>query len=159
MEQILQKVEGSAARALRRVTSAVTWGQAITAEDKTDLCIFTAFQLVRGLRQRREIELMSDLYVRIMQLNTPVGAGRRAVAAYREKLRDFRTLEVTTTVNSGAILHLRVPRPATYAQVRSYPAAQAPSLPKPPAQGASRAPADQDSHPGPEHAQSRAGQS
>ncbi|MDQ0945890.1 DUF4238 domain-containing protein [Streptomyces sp. V1I1] len=91
MEQVLQRVEGRASSALHRVTSAMTWGRPITPDDKTDICIFTAFQVVRGLRKRREIELMSDLYVRIMQLNTPVGAGRRAVTAYREKLRDFKT--------------------------------------------------------------------
>ena len=39
-----------------------------------------------------------------MQLNTPVGAGRREVAGYREKLRDFRTLEVTTNPNE----HIRL---------------------------------------------------
>ncbi|WP_371749026.1 DUF4238 domain-containing protein [Streptomyces sp. NBC_00280] len=111
MEQILQKVEGRAARALRRVTSAVTWGQPITAADKTDLCIFTAFQLVRGLRKRREIELMSDLYVRIMQLNAPVGAGRQAAAAYREKLRDFRTLEVTSNPNEHVSLMGKLAEP------------------------------------------------
>ncbi|MFF4030937.1 DUF4238 domain-containing protein [Streptomyces sviceus] len=104
MEQVLQKIEGSAASALRRVTSAVTWGRPITPEDKVDLCIFTAFQLVRGLRKRREIELMSDFYVRLMQLNTPVGAGRRAVAAYRDTLRDFRTLEVTSHPNDHVSL-------------------------------------------------------
>lgn len=56
MEQVLQKIEGNAASALRRVTSSVTWGRPITPEDKTDLCVFTAFQYVRGLRKRREID-------------------------------------------------------------------------------------------------------
>jgi hypothetical protein len=82
----------------------VTWGQPISPEDKAHICTFAAFQVVRGLRKRREIELLSDLYVRIMQLNTPVGAGRREVAGYREKLRDFRTLEVTTNPNE----HIRL---------------------------------------------------
>ncbi|MFJ7272307.1 DUF4238 domain-containing protein [Streptomyces sp. NPDC099050] len=99
MELLLQRVEDRAARALRRVTSSVTWGQQITPADRADLCIFVAFQCVRGLRKRREIELMSDLYVRIMQLNNPVGSGRREVAAYRDMLRDFRTLEVTSHPN------------------------------------------------------------
>jgi hypothetical protein len=111
MEQVLQKVEGRAASALRRVTSAVTWGRPITPEDMTDLCIFTAFQVVRGLRRRREIELMSDLYVRIMQLNAPVGAGRRAIAAYRETLRDFRTLEVTSNPNEHVSLMGKLAEP------------------------------------------------
>lgn len=75
MEQVLQKAEGRASSALRRVTSTVTWGRPITPEDMTDLCDFTAFQVVRGLRRSREIELMSDLYVCIMQLNAP-GTGR-----------------------------------------------------------------------------------
>ncbi len=104
MEQALQRIEGNAASALRRVTSSVTWGQPITPEDKTDLCIFTAFQYVRGLRKRREIELMSDFYIRVMRLNDPVGAGRREVAAYREMLRDFRTLEVTSHPNEHVSL-------------------------------------------------------
>lgn len=86
------------------MTSAVTWGRPITPEDKVDLCIFTAFQLVRGLRKRREIELMSDFYVRLMQLNIPVGAERRAVAAYSDTLRDFRTLEVTSHPNDHVSL-------------------------------------------------------
>lgn len=113
MELVLQKVEGNAASALRRVTSAVTWGRPIAPGDKTDLCIFTAFQLVRGLRKRREIELMSDFYVRIMQLNAPVGAGRREVAAYREMLRDFRTLEVTSHPNEHVSLMGKLAEPLT----------------------------------------------
>ncbi|MDK1342052.1 DUF4238 domain-containing protein [Streptomyces sp. 378] len=104
MEQVLQKIEDRAASALRRVTSAVTWGRPIRPEDKTDLCVFTAFQYVRGLRKRREIELMSDFYVRVMQLNDPVGAGRREAATYREMLRDFRTLEVTSHPNEHVSL-------------------------------------------------------
>jgi hypothetical protein len=111
MEQVLQKVEGRASSALRRVTSAVTWGRPITPEDMTDLCIFTAFQVVRGLRRRREIELMSDLYVRIMQLNAPAGAGRRPIAAYRETLRDFRTLEVTSNPNEHVSLMGKLAEP------------------------------------------------
>ncbi|MEU4143276.1 DUF4238 domain-containing protein [Streptomyces parvulus] len=104
MEQVLQKVEGSAASALRRMTSAVTWGRPISPEDKTDLCVFVAFQYVRGLRKRREIELMSAFYVRIMQLNAPVGAGRREAGAYRDILRDFRTLEVISHPNEHVSL-------------------------------------------------------
>ncbi|KOV86894.1 hypothetical protein ADL01_05680 [Streptomyces sp. NRRL WC-3618] len=93
------------------MTSAVTWGRPITPEDKTDLCIFTAFQLVRGLRKRREIELMSNFYVRIMQLNAPVGAGRHEIAAYREMLRDFRTLEVTSHPNEHVSLMGKLAEP------------------------------------------------
>ncbi|MGQ4344008.1 DUF4238 domain-containing protein [Streptomyces sp. SAS_275] len=104
MEQMLQQIEGRAARALRRVTSAVTWGRPITPEDKADLCVFVAFQCVRGLRTRREIELMADLYVRLLQVNAPVGSGRRQIAAYRETLRDFRTLEVTSHPNEHVSL-------------------------------------------------------
>lgn len=80
------------------------WGRPITPEDRTDLCVFVAFQYVRGLRKRREIELMSDFYVRIMRLNDPVGAGRQEVAAYRDMLRDFRTLEVASHPNEHVSL-------------------------------------------------------
>ncbi|MGX8261882.1 DUF4238 domain-containing protein [Streptomyces cellulosae] len=111
MEQVLQKAEGNAASALRRVTSAVTWGRPITPEDKTDLCVFIAFQYVRALRKRREIELMSDFDVRVMQLNDPVGVGRREVIAYRDMLRNFTTLEVTSHPNEHVSLMGKLAEP------------------------------------------------
>ncbi|MDQ1017561.1 hypothetical protein QFZ43_004110 [Streptomyces afghaniensis] len=43
-ERVLQKFEGSAASASRRVTSSVTWGRPITPEDRTDLSVFTTFR-------------------------------------------------------------------------------------------------------------------
>ncbi|WP_162688641.1 DUF4238 domain-containing protein [Streptomyces sp. ICC4] len=99
LEQLLTRVEGWAASALRRATSSVTWGSPVHSQDHADIALFMAFQYARGPRRRRELEVMSDLYTRLVQLNEPVHGGRREVAEYRAQLREFRELEFAAHPN------------------------------------------------------------
>ncbi len=100
LEQFLTRIEGAAASALRRATSSVTWGNPVLAQDHADIALFMAFQYARGPRRRRELEVMSDLYTRMVELNEPVHGGRREVAAYRARLREFRELEFAAHPNT-----------------------------------------------------------
>jgi hypothetical protein len=65
IEQALRVVEGNAARVLRRLRNPLLAGRPLPPDDRDDLAQFLAFQLVRGVRKRREIELLAEYHVKL----------------------------------------------------------------------------------------------
>lgn len=65
VEQVLCQVEGSAARVFGDLLSAFRRPQALDPVDYGAVVQFLAFQLVRGERKRRELELMTDYFAKV----------------------------------------------------------------------------------------------
>lgn len=63
MEQLLGKIEGDAAEAIRNMTS--IFGGDVPPEDRVSVCLLLAFQLNRGRAGRRRGELFADLTTRL----------------------------------------------------------------------------------------------
>jgi hypothetical protein len=64
-EQLLSQVEGDAARAIRNICNPVFDLFPPQQQDRHDLCLFLAFQRVRGRAARKRIELLGDLWAHI----------------------------------------------------------------------------------------------
>jgi hypothetical protein len=65
MEELLGKVEGEAAQLLKLLLSPYRRPGQLTAAERTTLCQFIAFQMVRGPRKRREMELEADYTIKL----------------------------------------------------------------------------------------------
>jgi hypothetical protein len=65
IEQALQLVEGPAARVLGLLRNPLLARRRLTDDERDQLAQFLAFQLVRGARLRREIELLADYHAKI----------------------------------------------------------------------------------------------
>lgn len=65
MEQLLAKVEGEAAQLFKLLLSPYRRPGALTEAEQATLCQFLAFQMVRGPRKRREMELEADYAVKM----------------------------------------------------------------------------------------------
>jgi hypothetical protein len=64
MEQLLGKIEGDAAEAIRNMTS--IFGGDVSPDDRASVCLLLAFQLNRGRAARRRSELFGDLMTRLL---------------------------------------------------------------------------------------------
>lgn len=104
LEQMLEKVESAAAPALDRLCSAVTWNAPLSDEDRASIATFVAFQMARGQRKRREVELQADLLTRLQAINPPGHLTRKARAEFREHQELWREQEVLPDPSE----HLRV---------------------------------------------------
>jgi Protein of unknown function (DUF4238) len=60
MEQLLSRIEGEAAQLLKLLLSPYRRPGPLTRTEQATLCQFLAFQMVRGPRKRREMELEAD---------------------------------------------------------------------------------------------------
>jgi hypothetical protein len=67
-EQLLSYVEGNATQVLRRLTSPVMATRATSEDERIAISLLIAFQVVRGLRERRQIEITGDLAFRLEKL-------------------------------------------------------------------------------------------
>lgn len=65
MEQLLGKVEGEAAQLLKLLLSPYRQPGPLTEAQQATLCQFLAFQMMRGPRKRREIELQADYTIKL----------------------------------------------------------------------------------------------
>lgn len=65
MEQLLSVVESEAASVIQLVLSPYRRPGRLTMAERSALCQFIAFQMVRGPRHRREIELQADYYAKL----------------------------------------------------------------------------------------------
>lgn len=65
IEQALQMVEGPAAGVLDHLRNPLLARRRLTDDDRDALAQFLSFQLVRGARKRREIELIADWHVKV----------------------------------------------------------------------------------------------
>ena len=64
VEQLLSFVEGHASTALRNTFDTVFGRWPPTGEHRSELIQFVAFQLLRGRRRRRQMEMMADFWLR-----------------------------------------------------------------------------------------------
>ena len=64
-EHLLTHIEGNAARAIRHILNPVFNLLPPQPQDRADLCLFLAFQKVRGKLTRKRIELLGDLYAHV----------------------------------------------------------------------------------------------
>jgi Protein of unknown function (DUF4238) len=67
-EQLLHELETDAANVFRRITSPILANKPLSDRERESLCLYVAFQLVRGPRKRREIEVLADLGTRLRLL-------------------------------------------------------------------------------------------
>ena len=65
IEQVLRIVEGNAARVLGRLRNPLLVRRPLPMDERRDVTQFLAFQLVRGVRMRREIELLAEYHVKL----------------------------------------------------------------------------------------------
>jgi hypothetical protein len=63
-EHLLSHIEGNAARAIRNILSPGLGLFPPQPQDRADLCLFLAFQKVRGKLTRKRIEMLGDLWAR-----------------------------------------------------------------------------------------------
>lgn len=73
LEQLLRTVEGRGATAIRRLANPLFEPQALPPDLYMDLLLFLAFQFVRGVRTRREQELIADLSIKMDMQVTRTG--------------------------------------------------------------------------------------
>lgn len=104
IEQLLEKVESAAAPALDRLCSAVTWNAPLSDADRNSIATFVAFQMARGQRKRREVEVQADLLTRLQAINPPGDLTRRARTEYREQQELWQEQEVLPDPSE----HLRI---------------------------------------------------
>jgi Protein of unknown function (DUF4238) len=102
MEQLLAKVEGEAAQLIKLMLSPYRRPGPLTETDQVTLCQFLAFQMVRGPRRRREVELQADYAAKL-----------QAGDAFTEQ--DLREITVVPHPND----HIRLMGPVSYAICRS----------------------------------------
>jgi Protein of unknown function (DUF4238) len=63
-EHLLSHIEGNAARAIRNIQAPAFRLFPPQPQDREDLCLFLAFQKVRGKQTRKRIEMLGDLWAR-----------------------------------------------------------------------------------------------
>jgi hypothetical protein len=63
-EHLLSHIEGNAARAIRNILVPAFRLFPPQPQDRADLCLFLAFQKVRGKQTRKRIEMLGDLWAR-----------------------------------------------------------------------------------------------
>jgi hypothetical protein len=81
MEELLGKVEGEAAQLLKLLLSPYRRPGRLTAAEQTTLCHFIAFQMVRGPRKRREMELQADYTIKLQAGNQLTEQDLREITA------------------------------------------------------------------------------
>ncbi len=77
-EQLLSHIDGNAARAIRNILSAGFPLFPPQPQDRADLCLFLAFQKVRGKLTRKRIEMLGDLWARL-QIPVDMSSGQASV--------------------------------------------------------------------------------
>jgi hypothetical protein len=65
IEQVLRIVEGNAATVLNRLRNPLLVRRPPTQDERGDLAQFISFQLARGVRKRREIELLAEYHLKL----------------------------------------------------------------------------------------------
>lgn len=65
MEQLLAELEADTSVLFRRLFNPFTRPRLLSSDERMALDTFVAFQVVRGMRSRREIELMADYYAKL----------------------------------------------------------------------------------------------
>lgn len=88
IEDVLSTVEGWAATVLKRLTDSPQ--EPVDREERYALTTFLAFQMVRGVRHRRELELIAEFYAKTT-LRQPLSPKTRRRAEIAQARRNGRT--------------------------------------------------------------------
>jgi len=78
-EHLLSHIEGNAARAIKNILNPVFPLFPPLPQDRADLCLFLAFQKVRGKLTRKRIEMLGDLWA---HLHIPAGMSAEQARAW-----------------------------------------------------------------------------
>lgn len=113
MEQLLSRVETGAAEILKMLISPYRHPGSLTPVEKVVLCQFVAFQLVRGPRKRREIELQADYAFKLEAGHTMTDKDLREITAVPHPNDHIRMMGPT----SYAIFRCLLPRPVMVARI------------------------------------------
>ncbi|MEV0274339.1 DUF4238 domain-containing protein [Hamadaea sp. NPDC050747] len=109
MEQVLCMIENQTAELFQRLLSPFRAAVPLTVDERMTLATFMAMQNVRGLRTRREVELLANYHVHLMHGGTKLGkklAGLTAVPHPNEHIRLFTASEAF----AGALMRRPVTR-------------------------------------------------
>jgi Protein of unknown function (DUF4238) len=113
MEQLLGKVEGEAAQLLKLLLSPCRRPEPLTEAERFALCQFLAFQMVRGPRKRREMELQADYAARLQAGDALTGQDLPEITAVPHPNEHIRLIGRL----SYAIFRTLVPRPVQIVRI------------------------------------------
>jgi Protein of unknown function (DUF4238) len=113
MEELLGKVEGEAAQLLKLLLSPYRRPGQLTAAERTTLCQFIAFQMVRGPRKRREMELEADYTIKLQAGNQLTKRDLREITAVPHPNEHIRLMGPL----SYQIFRYLMPRPVLVARI------------------------------------------
>lgn len=113
MEELLGKVEGEAAQLLKLLLSPYRRPGPLSSAGQATLCQFIAFQMVRGPRKRREIELEADYTLKLQAGDQLTERDLREITAIPHPNEHIRLMG---PVSYQIFLHL-LPRPVQIARI------------------------------------------
>jgi len=113
MEQLLAKVEGEAAQLLNLLLSPYRRPGPLTEAEQVTLCQFLAFQMVRGPRKRREVELQADYAAKLQAGDELTEQDLREITAVPHPNEHIRLMGPV----SFAIFRCLLPRPVQIARI------------------------------------------
>jgi hypothetical protein len=113
MEELLGKVEGEAAQLLKLLLSPYRRPGLLTAAEQTTLCQFIAFQMVRGPRKRREMELQADYAIKLQAGDQLTEKDLREITAVPHPNEHIRLMGPL----SYNIFRYLIPRPVQIARI------------------------------------------
>jgi hypothetical protein len=113
MEELLGKVEGEAAQLLKLLLSPYRRPGRLPATEQTALCQFIAFQMVRGPRKRREMELEADYAVKLQAGDQLTEQDLREITAVPHPNEHIRLMGPL----SYQIFRFLMPRPVQIARI------------------------------------------
>lgn len=116
-EHLLSHIEGNAARAIKNILNPIFPLFPPQPQDRADLCLFLAFQKVRGKLTRKRIEMLGDLWAR---LQIPAGmTSEQATAWLQANEQEVTPESVQQMVElSGSLDHFEfVPDPNAHLSV------------------------------------------
>jgi Protein of unknown function (DUF4238) len=113
MEKLLGRVEGEAAQLLKLLLSPYRRPGPLTAAEQLTLCQFVAFQMVRGPRKRREMELQADYTIKLQAGDQLTEQDLREITAVPHPNEHIRLMGPL----SYNILQYLMPRPVQIARI------------------------------------------
>jgi hypothetical protein len=113
MEQLLGRVEGETAQLLKLLLAPYRRPGPLTETEQVTLCQFLAFQMVRGPRKRREMELQADYAAKLMAGDALTERDLREITAVPHPNEHIRLMGPL----SFAIFRFLLPRPVQIVRI------------------------------------------
>lgn len=113
VEQLLSRVEGDAVQVIQMVLSPYRQPGRLTMAERSALCQFMAFQMVRGPRYRREVELKADYFAKLRAGHLMTADELRTITAVPHPNQHMLLLGPL----SEAIYRYLMPRPVQIARI------------------------------------------